>query len=133
MKMDPTYKRGMGSAVLLLAVLALFGVLVPCAPVILSSCAKDANAGPKPGDESKLRVEKARKKLSKIESMMKRLPQSSPEQKMAYEIIRKDFAFAKINFESKTKARIGMVTQDVYHVTMKKLDDIEKKIKKFPR
>ncbi len=77
--------------------------------------------------------QRARKKFKEIERKMKKLQQSMPHQMAAYETIISEFSFCKINFESKSKARVGMVTQDVYHVTMQRLEEIEKKIKKFPR
>jgi hypothetical protein len=74
-----------------------------------------------------------RQKLKEIESKMAKLPQGTPEQKIAFEEIRSEFKFAKINFESKARARFNNVTVDVYHDTMARLEAVEKRIKKFPR
>jgi hypothetical protein len=98
-------------------------------------CGGDAAAESteKPGEAERGRNQRARKKMAEIRKKLEKLPQDGPDQRVIYIGLKKDFDAIKINFEAKSKARVGMVTQDVYHATMMGLEDLERRIKAFPK
>ena len=118
------------------AALVLAAALVS---ISLSGCGagKEAQAQAatekRPGEENRERSRIVHKKLKRIERALRKLPQVRPDQKLAYEQIRSRYAFVKINYESKVKARLGDVPDRLYVSTMDALREIDRQIKRFPR
>ena len=116
-----------------LAVIAALLLSPGLAIPFLAGCDGAAEAEERPGEQGKRRYQRAHKKFKAIDGKLGKLQRSVPLQTLAYTKLRSAFNFAKIDFEAKAKARLHNVTQDVYHAAMKRLESIEKDIKKYPR
>ena len=98
--------------------------------VALVGCSERSEAK---GLEGTDRARKLEARLREVDEEFRALPTRSAEQFAAHARLKTKFSSVKIQARSKTKARLGTMTQRVFVQLSRELDEIEEMMSEYPR